>query len=126
MKLTQAEWKLMNALWQGHPATARDISERLGDEVSWAYTTVKTMLTRLARKGALRETKKANVGLYEPLLSRRKARLAAVRSVAQEAFDGAFGTLMHFLIDEERLSPAERKEIAEMLDEESRKGAGDD
>jgi len=29
MKLTQAEWHLMNALWKGHPATAREISERL-------------------------------------------------------------------------------------------------
>ena len=48
MKLTEAEWQIMNALWQKHPATARNIMERLDRRVNWAYTTVKTLLTRLA------------------------------------------------------------------------------
>ena len=29
MKLTEAEWQIMNALWQKHPATAREIMDRL-------------------------------------------------------------------------------------------------
>ena len=50
MKLTEAEWQIMNALWENFPATARQIADGLGDEVDWAYTTIKTMLTRLAEK----------------------------------------------------------------------------
>ena len=44
MKLTEPEWLIMNALWDGHPAKARDVAERLPNNVGWAYTTVKTML----------------------------------------------------------------------------------
>jgi len=47
MKLTPAEWRLMNALWEAHPATAREVAERLPGETTWAYTTIKTMLSRL-------------------------------------------------------------------------------
>ena len=57
MKLTKAEWQIMNALWEDHPATARDIMDRLPTGVKWAYTTIKTMLTRLVEKKAVSETK---------------------------------------------------------------------
>ncbi|MHC4216037.1 MAG: BlaI/MecI/CopY family transcriptional regulator, partial [Planctomycetota bacterium] len=58
MKLTEAEWLIMNALWHKHPATARQIAERLPAGVKWAYTTIKTMLTRLVEKNALTESKR--------------------------------------------------------------------
>ena len=122
MKLTQAEWQLMKALWKGHPATAREVSERLPAGTRWAYTTIKTMLSRLVAKGALTERKEGNVSVYEPVVTARKARLSALKGVAEDAFDGAFGSLMHFLVEEEELSPAERKALKELLDEESGKG----
>ena len=117
MKLTRAEWQLMNALWQKHPATAREISENLPGGTDWAYTTVKTMLSRLAAKGAVSERKEGNAAVYEPLITSRKARLVALKSLAEEAFDGAFGALVHFLLEEEKLSPAERKKLAKLLDD---------
>jgi len=124
MKLTQAEWLLMNALWQGYPASAREISGRLPKKTSWAYTTIKTMLSRLVTKKALSEAKKGNVSLYTPLLAKRKARLMALRGVAADAFEGAFGSLVHFLVQEKNLSAEERRELAELLREESEEEAG--
>ena len=74
MKLTEAEWLIMKALWEAHPAKARDIAHRLPAGVKWAYTTIKTMLTRLADKGMVSESKQGNVSLYEPILTRQQAR----------------------------------------------------
>ena len=124
MKLTQAEWLIMNALWDGHPAKARDIAQRLPAGVSWAYTTIKTMLTRLVEKEAVSESKQGNVSLYEPILSRRQARSTAVRTVLDQAFDGAFGPLMHFLVEDQKLSAKQRRELIKLL-ENSRKGKGE-
>ena len=115
MKLTEAEWLIMNALWRGYPATARQIAERLPDGVKWAYTTIKTMLTRLVEKNALKEQKKGNTSLYEPLVSKQNARLNAIKTLADQAFDGAFGPLMHFLLEEEKLSAKQRKELMSIL-----------
>jgi len=122
MRLTKAEWQLMNVLWERHPATAREISESLPGETTWAYTTIKTMLTRLAAKGAVEEHKEGNTASYDPLVTRRKARLSALASLTEEAFDGAFGSLVHFLVEEERLSPSERRKLAEILEKEPKKG----
>ena len=117
MKLTSVEWKLMNAVWKGHPVTARGVAERLRGNEQWAYTTIKTMLTRLVSKGALTERKEGKTSLYEPLISRQKARAGAIGALAADAFDGAFGSLMHFLVEEEKLSPAERRKLMDLLQE---------
>jgi BlaI family penicillinase repressor len=119
MKLTEAEWQIMNALWQKHPATARDIMSRLPAGVNWAYTTIKTMLTRLVEKDAVSEVKQSNTSVYEPLVSQQKARLSAFRSLLDQAFDGAVGPLVHFLAEERQLSAEEKEELRKILDREA-------
>ena len=126
MKLTEAEWQIMNALWENWPATARQIADRLPNNINWAYTTIKTMLTRLADKKAVKETKNGNVGYYEPILSRQNAQRTALKSLANQAFDGAFGPLMHFLLEDEKLSAKQRAELLQVLKEGEQKGAGND
>ena len=121
MKLTEAEWQVMNALWVEHPATARQVVDRLGREVRWAYTTVKTMLTRLAEKGAVRESKQGTISVYDPLVSQRNARLHAVRALLDQAFDGAMGPLVHFLVEEKQLTPKVKKELMKVLQEEAKR-----
>ena len=120
MKLTEPEWIIMNVLWEKHPARARDIFERLPNTANWAYTTVKTMLDRLVEKKAVSKCKQANAGLYEPLLSRRQARKTALQIVLDRAFDGAFGPMMSFLVEQENLSAGQRKELIKILSGKSR------
>ena len=123
MKLTRAEWQIMNALWQEHPATAREVMDRLPAGVKWAYTTIKTMLTRLVEKQAVSETKQGHTSMYDPLISQRKARISAFRSLLDQAFDGAMGPLVHFLVEEKQLTPKQQAELVELLsDEDESKG----
>ena len=115
MKLTEPEWLIMNALWEKHPVKARDVVQRLPSTVNWAYTTVKTMLDRLVEKKAVGKSKRGNIGLYKPLVSRRQARRTAMRMMLDQAFDGAFGPMMHFLVEDEKLSADQRKELIKIL-----------
>ena len=119
MKLTQAEWQIMKVLWKKHPATAREIMARLPKGVSWAYTTIKTMLARLVEKKVVSECKNSNTSIYEPLLSQRKARLNAFRSMLDQAFDGATDPLLHFLLEEKQLNAKQKRELAKILNEET-------
>ena len=120
MKLTEPEWTIMNVLWDRHPAKARGVVERLPSSVSWAYTTVKTMLDRLVEKKAVKKSKQGKIAYYEPLLSRRQARRTALQMVLNQAFEGAFGPMMHFLAEDEDLSAAERKELSKILSRKSK------
>lgn len=122
MKLSEAEWQIMNALWKKNPATARDLIEHLPKNTNWAYTTIKTMLTRLVTKNAISERKKGNTSVYEPLLSKSKARKKAVLSLMNQAFDGTVGPLMHFIVEKEKLSKSQREELIRILKEEDAGG----
>ena len=85
MNLTSAEWIVMNALWRIAPATAREILEELPEDTKWAYTTVKTILTRLEQKGVVNSVKVVRSAQYRPLLSRRSACGRALASGQQIA-----------------------------------------
>jgi BlaI family penicillinase repressor len=124
MKITDAEWQIMNCLWEKHPATARGIAGRLPKDVQWAYTTIRTLLARLIEKGAVREYKEGNTSLYEPILSRDNARRSALKTLVNQAFDGAYGPLMHFLVNDQSLTSKQRQALAQALHEQSEKRGG--
>jgi len=123
MKLSDAEWQVMTALWKQHPATAREIAGHLPDKVQWAYTTIKTLLARLVAKNAVSECKKGNTSVYEPLVSLSKARRTALQSFLDQAFGGGLEPLLNFLAEERKLSEKGRRKLAEALEaEKARKG----
>jgi BlaI family penicillinase repressor len=122
MKLSDAEWRIMNALWRKHPATTREIIDAMEDGDRWAYTTVKTMLTRLEAKRAVGETTRGNTGYYTPLVDQRNARRSALHTVFDRVLDGTAAPMMSFLIEEKKISRKEREELIRMLKEADRKG----
>jgi len=72
-------------------------------------------------KEAVSEQKHANTSIYEPLVSQRKARLSAFRSLLEQSFDGAMGPLVHFMLQEQKLNPKQKQELIEILQNESEK-----
>ena len=126
MKLTEPEWQLMNALWQRHPATARDIIEYMPGETKWAYTTVKTMLTRLVTKGAISESKRGSISVYKPLVSQQTARKSALSNLVDKMLGGAVEPIMHYLIEEKKLSEKDRKQLIKLLEEMDQAEGGKD
>jgi BlaI family penicillinase repressor len=117
MKLSDAEWQIMKALWKHYPATARDILEHLPENINWAYTTIKTMLSRLVAKEAISERKRANTSVYEPLISQKNARQNALRSVVDKVLDGTVEPLVHYLIDEQKLTEKQRQRLIKLLED---------
>ena len=120
-RLTEAEWSVMQVVWRTGPTTARDVVDALAVEQGWAYTTVKTLLTRLVAKGALREEMRGNQAVYEPLIAEDDAQRSAVRSLADRAFGGSLVPMARFLLDDRDLSSAEREQLREILDEHDRR-----
>jgi len=121
MKLSEAEWQIMKALWRCQPATVRDLIGHLPPGVDWAYTTVKTMLTRLETKRAVSERKSKNVSVYEALVSPQTAQGSAWSNFLNQAFDGAMEPLLHFLVRERKLTKKQRRQLAQLLEEEERR-----
>ncbi len=117
-KLSDAEWTVMEALWEKAPASGREVSDRTHPTTAWAYTTVKTLLSRLVEKGAVAEEKRGNQSFFSPLVTRKEARRSAVRALLDRAFGGTFGSLLQHMVEDERLSAKDRARLTAMLREE--------
>lgn len=107
----------MTVVWKHSRVVAREVLEAVEPQTGWAYTTVKTLMSRLVEKGALTARKRGNTILFEPLITRYQARRTAVRSLIERAFDGTFGSLVQHMIAEEKLSPEDRSTLERMLAE---------
>ena len=116
MRFSEAEWKVMRAVWRRPGSTVREIVAELAGETGWSYSTVKTMLARLSEKDALSVEKDANVCRYTATVRERDARRSAVHSLLDRAFDGALGSLVHHLVAEEKLSRRELEELRGLLE----------
>lgn len=112
--LSDAEWKVMNAVWADAPTTARRVLDALEADTGWKYSTVKTMLERLVDKGALRTRMDGITSVYTPTLTLEDARRTALHDLADKAF-GGMDSLAHFFVVDEKLSSKERRRLAELL-----------
>lgn len=121
MKLSDAEWKVMRAVWQSPGCTVRDVLAALEGGPEWSYSTVKTLLARLEEKGAVAVDRAEASSRYRPLVAERDAKKSALRGFLERTFDGTLGALVHHLVAEEKLSPAELAELKALLDAESEK-----
>lgn len=64
--ISDAEAQVMRQLWQRHPQAADEIAEALAPQHGWALATVKTLLNRLLKKGAVTAERDGRRFLYAP------------------------------------------------------------
>jgi BlaI family penicillinase repressor len=115
--ITQAEWEVMNALWDHSPATAMEVSEALQGRTDWHPKTVKTLLGRLVRKGVLRYREEGNRYVYSPAIPRQRYVKEESASFIDRVFGGdATPALVHF-VRSTRMTKEEIDELRRILDE---------
>jgi BlaI family penicillinase repressor len=124
VEISDAEWRVMNVVWEGSPVTARAVRQALAAETGWAYTTVKTLLDRLEAKGAVTCGKEGAAKTYTPRLGREEARRGAAKDLADKAFSGSLTGLVHFLLEDERLTPKDAATLKKIVEGPRPKGRG--
>ncbi len=87
--LPPLELEAMKALWQLGEATVREVNRELNRRRPLAYTTVMTLLDRLARKGAAGRRKHGRAHIYHPLITREAALELAVDRLTWDFFEGS-------------------------------------
>ncbi len=113
--LTEGEWTIMEVVWEQRPCTAPDVQEHLEERTGWAYSTVKTMMDRMAAKGLLETERIRKMILYRPAIKRAQAQRGELMRTAKRAFNGAFSPLVEFLLDQNKLSREELEHLEKMI-----------
>jgi BlaI family penicillinase repressor len=114
--ISDAEWEVMNVIWAGEaPMTATDIVHRLAGNRSWSPRTIKTLLNRLIKKGALKFESQGKRYLYRPAVRQDQCVRAASRSFLSRVFAGAAGPMLVHLVNDTELTPAEIQALQQAL-----------
>lgn len=121
LELFDSEWAILRVVWELEPCAAPTVQEELQDERGWAYTTVKTMMDRMVKKGLLKTQRIRNLYLYSSAVTQLQARRGEIMRTVARAFDGTLTPMMQFLIENEELSEAEYKQLEEMIKNRKRR-----
>src|SRR5271155_3110638 len=89
LDLAPLELDCMNTLWPMGQGTVREIRDRLAARRPRAYTTIMTIMDRLARKGIVERRKVGRAYIYRPNLSAEEARSQALGQVVENYFGGS-------------------------------------
>jgi BlaI family penicillinase repressor len=120
-RISDAEWDVMEVVWALGSATAREVIDRLEGSKDWHPRTVKTLLSRLAQKGALRTEPEGNRYRYYPRVARAEVVEAEGRSFVNRMFDGRAAPLLQYFAKRAKLSRREIDELRRILDEKARR-----
>ncbi len=97
LDLAPLELDCMNTLWPIGEGTVREIRELLAPRRPRAYTTIMTIMDRLARKGVVERRKSGRAYVYRANLSADDARRQALGQVVENFFGGSSEDAVTFL-----------------------------
>lgn len=117
LALTEAEWSVMECLWEHAPRTGREIVEWLGERMGWARSTSLTLLRRLEAKGAVEEDAGGEVRLFRPVLLKEEAAIYETENLLGRAYKGSLSLLVSAMTRKQRLPQEEIEELYELLRE---------
>jgi BlaI family penicillinase repressor len=124
--LTEAEWDIIEVVWEHEPCAAPTVQEELAARKKWTYSTVKTLMDRMVTKGLLTTERIRNLMLYRAAISQKDAQRGELMRAVKRAFGGAFTPMMQFMLDNNTLSRQELQELEDMIRRKRRREKPDE
>ena len=113
--LTEAELRIMNALWQKGPGTVQQVLDWLPEVPPLAYNSVLTTVRILERKGYVGHIKDGRAHVYEPLVAQEEASRSEIRHLVSRFFKNSHEALLLNILRDDEINDQELKRLREML-----------
>lgn len=115
MQISNAESIVMEQLWRESPQSAEQIVAHLADANAWQEATVKTLLNRLLKKGAISAVKDGRRYLYAPRLARSAYVEAQSEDLLGRLFGGRLAPLVMHFSERHKLSKRDIAELKQLI-----------
>jgi predicted transcriptional regulator len=115
--VSETELDVLKVLWEFGPGTVRELGQRLRDQDHhWAYTTVLTLLQRLAAKGYVTSDKTDLAHVFHAAVTREGMLRQRLKDLANQLCEGTATPLVQALVEGQPLSANEIQYFRELLD----------
>lgn len=115
--ISEAESAVLAVLWQKGSATAEDVLAALAEPRNWQESTVKTLLGRLLKKGAVRAQKDGRRFIYSPTLTREEWLSRESETLLNRLFGGRVAPLVAHFSRQRKLSKRDIRELKRLIGE---------
>lgn len=119
--ISEAEWEIMNVLWDKSPQTANNIILSLQESTDWKPKTIRTLLDRLVQKDVVGVNKNLRVYTFYPLYTQEECQRAETKSFIKRIYGGTLKSMLAQFIQEDTLSDDEINELRFILDKKPKK-----
>ena len=117
MDLTEAEWTVMECLWEKSPRTGRETVAWLEQKMGWTRSTTLTLLRRLEGQGAVEGNTEGELKTFRPLVAREEVAVRATENLLERVYKGSLSMLVSSLTKKQSLPQKEIDELYAILRE---------
>jgi len=115
--ISEAESVVMEVIWAKNPILTEDVIAALEPNGKWQEATVKTLLNRLLKKGAIKARKDHRRYLYSPVLTRDQWLANESRGFLDRMFGGRVAPLVSYFSQQKKLSKNDIEELKRVIEE---------
>jgi predicted transcriptional regulator len=116
MNISDAESVVMEVLWQRSPQGADEVLAALAGAQDWREATVKTLLNRLLKKGAISAEAEGRRYRYSPVLTREAWLTQTSRGLLDRLFGGRVAPLVAHFGEQKALTRKDIEELRALLE----------
>jgi predicted transcriptional regulator len=113
--LGETEMEVLHHVWDLGEARVNDVRDRILEERDIAYTTVMTVMKKLAEKGYLTYRKDGRSYVYQPARSQSDVQHSLLQRLMEKVFGGSPTALVQTLVQRENLSDEDRRELKALI-----------
>jgi predicted transcriptional regulator len=122
LQITDAEFAVLEALWEIGPNTIRDLTLRLYPSAAVSnYATVQKLLERLEAKGCVARDRSGHAHLFRAVRDRGDLIGSQLQQLADKLCDGSMTPVLMHLVQATRLTKSQREMLRQMLNDSVKK-----
>ncbi len=115
MPITNAEWKIMELLWEKSPRTITELTRSLKEDTGWTKQTIINMLRRMEEKGRVKYEESSKAKLFYPAITKEEAEKEETDALIEKAFSGSPSLLISTMIQKYELNDEAINEFFTLL-----------
>jgi BlaI family penicillinase repressor len=117
IQISAAESQVMEALWRKAPLTPEGIIAATAKANDWGPGTVRTLITRLLRKGALAGSRQDGGYFYKPLISRADYVRSESQMLLDRLFAGQVAPAVAHFVTQQKLTTTDIRKLRKLIAE---------
>ena len=115
--ISNAEWEIINVLWTQSHLSANHIIEQVQQSKAWNEKTIRTLITRLYKKGLLSREKQDGVYQYIPTVEEDYMKYEKTKTLVNQLYGGDVKSLVLNFVEQKELNEQDLQELHDLLED---------